>query len=101
MANVTFKFWKLKADNKVQFELKKIGQKYTALVTKKIQNSKHDFRCKNIKKTEVPKMTAKVVYELLLSSYEHFKLFRKFVYQNHAMLDDFLIFMHKLHENSA
>ena len=101
MANVTFKFWKLKADNKVQFELKKIEQKYTALVTKKFQNSKHDFRCKNIKKTEVPKMTSKVVYELLLRSYEHLKFFRKFVYQIHTMLDDFLIFMYKLHENSA
>ena len=34
-----------------------------------------DFRLKNMKKTESPKMTTKVVYELLIRSYERFMYF--------------------------
>ena len=36
---------------------------------------KCDFRFKNMKKTESPKMTSKVLYELLIRSYERFKYF--------------------------
>ena len=82
MINLRFKSWKFKADNKAQFELKKIGQKYTALMTKFFTKKKHNFSRKKIKKTEVPKMTSKVVYELLLRSYGHFKFFRKFDTKN-------------------
>ena len=38
-------------------------------------SKKCDFRFKNIKKTESPKMTSKVLYELLIRSYERFKYF--------------------------
>ena len=37
---------------------------------KKKLSKKRDFRTKNMKKTESPKMTSKVVYELLIMSYE-------------------------------
>ena len=72
MINLRSKSWKFKADNEAQFELKKIGQKYTAQMMKFCTKKKRNFSRKKIKKTEVPKMTSKVVYELLLRSYGHF-----------------------------
>ena len=36
---------------------------------------KRDYRFKNMKKTESPKITLKVVYELLITSYERFQYF--------------------------
>ena len=44
---------------------------------KKRLSKKCDFRSKNIKKTESPKMTSKVLYELLIKSYERFKYFSR------------------------
>ena len=35
----------------------------------------NDFKAKNMKKTESPKITSKVHYELLIRSYERFKYF--------------------------
>ena len=43
----------------------------------KILSKKTDFRFKNMKKTESPKMTSKVLYELLIRSYERFKYFSR------------------------
>ena len=43
MINLRFKSWKFKADNKAQFELKKIGQKYTAPMMKFFTKKKHNF----------------------------------------------------------
>ena len=55
--------------------MKNSGQKYD-LITVKMLYRKHDFRYKNFKNTQVPKITLKVVYELLLGSYEHLKFSR-------------------------
>ena len=38
---------------------------------------KFDFSYNNIKKTECPKMTSKVLYELLLTNYEQFLIFSR------------------------
>ena len=38
---------------------------------------KCDFRFKDMKKTESPKMTSKGLYELLIRSYERFMYFRQ------------------------
>ena len=44
-------------------------------VFKKKLSKKSDFRFKNIKKTESPKMISKVLCELLIRSYEQFYVF--------------------------
>ena len=43
--------------------------------SKKTLSKKTDFRYKNIKKTESPKMTSKLLYELLIRSWERFEYF--------------------------
>ena len=80
----------------MQFELKKIGQKYTAPMTKFFTKKKHNFSRKKVKKTEVPKMTSKVVYELLLRSYGQFKFFRNFWTKNTMLWSSFF-----LHDNNV
>ena len=44
-------------------------------VKKKKISKKRDFRFKNMKEIESPKMTSKVVYELSIRSYERFMYF--------------------------
>jgi len=44
-------------------------------VFKKKLSKQMNFRFKNMKKTGNPKMTSKVVYELIKRSYERFKYF--------------------------
>ena len=44
---------------------------------KKKISKKRDFRTKNMKKTKSPKMTSKVLCELLIRSYERFKYFSR------------------------
>ena len=45
--------------------------------SKKIQSKKCDFRCKNMKNTESPKMALKSLWGFLIKSYEQFKFFLK------------------------
>ena len=45
--------------------------------SKKMFSKKSDFTFKSMKKTESPKMTSKVLYELLIRSYERFKYFSR------------------------
>ena len=86
MINLSFNFWKFKADNMAQFELKKTLTKIQISgdenFLKHKLTQKYYFRIKNINKTEVPKMTSKVVHELLLRNYGHFKVFRKLSTKN-------------------
>ena len=82
MSNLVLKFWNFKADfrggkwPKIMMVTNDLssGRKLRKLFKKKM-SKKWDFRFKNIKKTESPKMTSKVLYELLIRSYERFKDF--------------------------
>ena len=51
-----------------------LSRKLWKVFKKKISKISH-FRFKNMKKTESLKMTSKVLYELLIRSYERFKYF--------------------------
>ena len=82
MSNLRLKIWSFKANfrggnqQKIMMVTKDLSSRHKfRKVFKNVFLKKGDLTFKNMKKTESPKMTSKVLYELLIRSYERFKYF--------------------------